>query len=231
MKKKRVLSFVVVFLIVVYLFGGVLAASSLDGVESQFDEGREKLEGVKGGIDTLTEKEQREEYLKEEWTKILGKTSFGSFIVSVGEFLEKLNPVFKLLIGIEFSLSWIFFLSLIMWIAIIVIVYKPLKEVGQFDGGLSFLISLGVAILAAQGGAIQLGLNLYLLPIFEDPWMLGLAALITVIIMISYWIYLKKTGKTLRDMLKKAREEKREERARIKDQLEENELRAKGFKP
>ena len=228
--KKLALFFLFVVIILNLFSHLVISLDAGDNLKESLGELEQTKKNIDEGVEKLSEKDIRREYLKQEWTKLLEKTSFGGFIIKTGKFLENLNPIFIFLIGIEFSLSWLFFLSLLIWIVIVVIVYKPLKEVGQFDGGLAFLISLAVAILAARTGGIRIGLNLYLLPIFENPWIIWMSVIVTFILVFIYWTYLRKSGRTIREMIKQSREERREYKAKIKEKLEDDELRAKGFK-
>jgi hypothetical protein len=223
MKKMRCSGLV---LLVFLIFIGVFVSAQLDDIADDLEERREQIDD---GLDVVTDKEKREEKLEESWTEFLEKNAFGRFLLRVSEVLSYLSPFFVFLVGVEYSLSWLFFFSLLFWVAILIIVYKPLKEVAQLDGGLAFLIAIVVATLAGKSGGIKLGLNLFLLPLFENPWIMLLAALIAILVLILYAVYLKKTGKSIREMIKKSRDEKREYRQRIKDRVEEKVMKAKGF--
>jgi hypothetical protein len=73
---------------------------------------------------TLTDEEERSGYLKQEWTKIVedswisGPLKFADFL------LTKLDPVWMFLIGMNFTFSWIFFVTLLILIFFLDYAYK-----------------------------------------------------------------------------------------------------------
>ncbi len=75
---------------------------------------------VKAG-DILSDEDKRTAYLKAEWEKILLKSeTFGPWI----RMLLRLDPVSKFLLGISINFSWYFFLTLVIFIAFIVIIFR-----------------------------------------------------------------------------------------------------------
>lgn len=90
-------------------------------------DGTEKLKNI-------SEQEDKEAYLSQEWTKLLQKNKAFSWIY-------KLNPIFKFMFGYEFSLSWAFLTALLLWIIILSIFFPMAQTIFR-----STLFSLGVSI-------------------------------------------------------------------------------------
>ena len=68
---------------------------------------------------TLTDDQLRSEYLKQEWTKMFEKNQFGEAILKLGDVASRLNPIFKVILGMEFSFSWLFFVTFLIYLLLI----------------------------------------------------------------------------------------------------------------
>jgi hypothetical protein len=67
--------------------------------------------------ETITDSDKSTAYLKQEWQKILEKSAvFGPIV----KFIFKLDPVSVFLLGIKISFSWLFFLTLILFIDLLI---------------------------------------------------------------------------------------------------------------
>lgn len=76
---------------------------------------------VKNIGDVISDEDKRTAYLKAEWEKILLKSeTFGPIV----KFILTLDPVSNILLGIPISFSWFFFLTLVIWIAFLIIFYR-----------------------------------------------------------------------------------------------------------
>ena len=123
MKKSGFLILVSLLLINIFLVNLVYAqVGNLDDLQ----QGVDKIEDVRDKVPTNQDeaKDVTTNYLKQEWTKIFEKNQFGRFILGIGKIFELLSPTFKLLVGLEYSLSWLFFLSLGLWLSVIFVERK-----------------------------------------------------------------------------------------------------------
>lgn len=88
----------------------------------------ESFEKFQQAAEQLSEEESRKAYLKQEWTKLFAKNKFfAPLFYYTDKFFSFFNPIWKLIFGMEFSWSWEFFLSIFIWISLIIIFYFPLK--------------------------------------------------------------------------------------------------------
>jgi hypothetical protein len=82
------------------------------------------LETVQKVGDTVSDPDKSTSYLKQEWQKILQKSkTFGPIIT----FILKLDPVSVFLLGIPIAFSWLFFLTLILFIDMVIYVLRITK--------------------------------------------------------------------------------------------------------
>jgi len=170
-------------------------------------------------------------YLKQEWEKILNKTSnpVGKVLWATNNVLHALSPVFKLLVGVEYSFSWLFWLSFFVWIAIVIIIYLILKEPLQFKWWLSLSISVIIIAIGAQSGIIS-KLVLFASPLLDNTWMIWGAIMTGIIIVYLYSYLMKQFGKTLKEKQKKEDEERREQKAETVEKIHDIEIKTRGGK-
>jgi len=92
--------------------------------------------------------EQSSEYLKKEWGKILANNKVTAPILEVyGKISPTTDPIFRHSIGMEPSISWLFLLTFIIWISLVI---YAIRIVGVFDIFSKFLyysIMLGTIII------------------------------------------------------------------------------------
>lgn len=175
-------------------------------------------ERITGIGKNLSDEEKRDAYLKQEWSKILEKSNAGKVILRVGKVFEALSPVSKIFIGIEYSLSWIFFLSLAFWIAIVIIIYKPIKNFIQADAWVPWAISIIVPTLGSQFGALQMVVSFFA-PLFQNLWSTITTLIVLGILIYAYSAVLKHFGLSIEKSLKEEREERREQKAKTVERI------------
>ena len=174
------------------------------------------LEGDVEKIQNLTEKgqeiiektkeEEGREYLKQEWKKMLEQNKVGKVLLAISDFIEKLNPFFKIVLGVEYSLSWAFVFAIALWIILFMILYYPIK--GMFDKTwIAIIASFAVTSLIGISGVIKKAVDL-LSTIISKPWLAWLALGITIVIA-AIIIYL---GGGLKQILEKEREKAAKEK-------------------
>ncbi|MBI2632192.1 hypothetical protein HYW75_04260 [Candidatus Pacearchaeota archaeon] len=225
MKKRLISNLAVIIFITIFLFSYLSKAQ----LEDQLGELQGNVEKVQDVSDNLSTSDQRTEYLKQEWTKILERTQVGRFLLGISSILKALSPAFKFLIGIEFSLSWLFFLSLGVWIAIVVIIYKAVKEPFQMKGWISLAIAIIIPTISAQFGMIVKTVSFFV-PLFKNKWIILGSILITIILLYIYSLFMKTIGKKIKEKTKRENEERREQKAETLEKLEDIELRSRGIK-
>ncbi len=169
-----------------------------------------QLKPVEDVGEKLVEGDVTTEYLKQEWLKIFEKSEFGKKISPVFSFIGKIfsffNPIWKLGLGIEFSWTWTFFLSFLIWITLVIIVYSPSKAFLEFNPLFILLFSAIIATLAGSGGVIKFATNI-LSTILSNIWLVGVSIFIAVLIMIFYYKFF---GEFEKDMKEKSDKEKRQ---------------------
>ncbi len=136
--------------------------------------------------DKLSEEEQRKEYLKQEWTKILAKNKIlGPFLFYTNEFFAFFNPFWKSIFGIPFSWSWAFIFSLGIWILLIILIYHPVKAFIDFNSILALVVSIIISSIIGLTGTITKAVDI-LTTVLSNIWLVWVAIIITVIIIIIY---------------------------------------------
>jgi len=187
---------------VVFILGLLLFPLILNFISSQVESpdifGITPESGVK-----LT---QKWEYLGKEWKNIiLGN----SIIKAIDSFFQKINFVFLFLFGINYSMSLAVFLTTLLWIYFLFIWLNILSN-SLFSKWVSFVISLGLAIGAAQINLFQMPVNLIIGLFFgEKPWwvklLIGAGILL---VLVAFFVLVKKFGKQFAESRKKMKEEK-----------------------
>lgn len=80
---------------------------------------QDTLGKAKDAVNIIKDKESREEYLKSAWADVLINTKAGKMLKDIDNGLTFLNPVFNIVLGLKFTLSWLFILSVVMWIILL----------------------------------------------------------------------------------------------------------------
>lgn len=210
MKKIGVL---LLMLLVISIFTSVLVHAQeippLPGEIEKIQEASEKLTDVG---ESLTDEEQRSQYFEREWSETF-------------DFLKTFNPAFKFLIGIEYSLSWLFFLSLGAWIGVVVLIYNPAKTIFQVNNWIALAIAVIIPTIAAQFGIIEMIVNFFI-PLLTNKWIIFTFIAVIIILLYAYSLLMKKYGKTIREGLKEEREERRERKAKTVEKIHDIEIKA-----
>lgn len=94
-------------------------------------------------------------YLKQEWTKILENNEMGRIILGIGEILTSLNPIFKVIIGVEYSFSWYALFAFVIWISFFAFFFNLGR--GILEGKIIIILILSFIITSFIGmaGAIR----------------------------------------------------------------------------
>lgn len=168
---KRVLSlFFVAVLILSFIF--VVSAETLE----EYNDKIAQIEDAQDKIDDFAETDKTE-YLKQEWEKILERSSFGRGLISASNFIETiLGPMLKLILGVEYSLSWAFVFAVMIWFGFFWLFYPIFT--GIFENKLLGIVAaFAVSSLVGIAGAIKFAVGI-LVTAITNLWLVGLSFVI-----------------------------------------------------
>lgn len=155
----------------------------LDNTQAQFDNAQNQIENAQSS------------YLNKEWRSLLEKGPFGRFLLSVSDVLNKLNPLFKIVLQVEYGLTWAFAFAVIFWIVIFLFIKGPMKALLK-----STLISLAASIIVTciigMTGAIRMAVNFFT-SILNSMWV----TIIVAILIIVLGVVFSKLGLRLRKII------------------------------
>lgn len=204
------------------LFTSVLANAATS--ENEISEKVEEIEKTKENVEDKISSLNEPSFITTQWTSYLEKTSFGRFLIEVGKVLEALNPIFKLFIGIEYSVSWLFFLSLITAISVFIILYRPIKDFAGLNPIFAVIIVLCFLGLMSIKKVIPSTLQ-SMAPAIPNKWMIIIMIGVIAGIVAIYWIMIKRFGEAYKKMLKEEKEKQRELRDETIDKVKDIKLK------
>ena len=143
--KKELKYFLLFFLAAVFLISSVHAQITLPN-QDQIDKLQENANQFS---------DSPSDYLNQEWTKILEKNQFGRGILAFGDILHSLNPIIKVILGIDYSFSWYFLFAFLIWIAFFIFFFQLGKGVFQGKIIIGILISFIITSFMGMSGAIK----------------------------------------------------------------------------
>jgi hypothetical protein len=151
------------------------------------------------------------------WGEILASWKEGilnnPFIEAIDLFLTKINVLFLILFGVNYSWSLFMFFVIYFWVFLLIRIIKALNMTSIFSKGISTLIAIGLTLILAQIGlysAISQGV-VALIHKPEKPW---LGFLVFILIIIAT-IFLSIVEKLVEEKLKKNRESLEKEKERL----------------
>jgi len=206
------------------LFFGILLFFSLINcvVAQSLDVDPNDPLGVGIGIDELprNEKEAKdvgENFLMQEWKDLLKRdTFFGSIIFLYEKTTYFLNPVFKIILGVEASLSWIFILTLVIWFTLLIFVIRTFSAFSLFSPWAQDVISLALMIIVSVSGVTH-GLASWIIFVLNklDTWYFKLIGFMIVVILLIVLAVFSKYWKMLIISMRehKAKVEEKSDRA------------------
>lgn len=197
-----------------------------DSIENANEDLQEKTEDLQDTFeetkDKLTQEEIKDEYLKREWKAFfLDHKLFGPIIKVIDAVFTFLNPFFKLVLKIEYSFSWAFILAIILWISILIFIYRPSQAIVD-NAPIGFIIALAVASLIGYSGSIKFAIDM-LSSIVPNKWILTLALVITGL----FAIVIIKAGGGIKKIIEKQKKEELEKREKEDKELSHLEAEAK----
>lgn len=190
---------------IIFILGLLLLPLILNFVASQISQiESENIFGITP--DSGVKLTQKWDYLGKEWKTILMQNSI---VKGIDSFFQKINAVFLVLFGIDYSMSLVLFLTVFLWLYLFFILLNILGNT-LFSKGVALIISFGIAIGAAQIKLFQMPVNLIIGVFFgEKPWWMKLIVGIAILAVLAViFVLQKKFGKQFAANKKKMKEEK-----------------------
>ena len=209
MIKKRIILFFLSLLLISFVSAQI---ENLENLQNYADKIPSDPEAIR---------QRASDYIKQEWDSFLEKSQIGQIILFVSDIFKALSPLFKVFIGVEYSLSWIFFLSFGIWLLVFILIYKPVKELLNTNLGTTFLISIIIPTIAAQVGTIKMILD-FLTPLWDGSLKILISIFIVILLLLLYGFFINLFGKRF----KKEDEKRREEKAKLVEKLHDIEIKA-----
>jgi hypothetical protein len=161
------------------------------------------FEKFKEASENLSKEEITKRYLQKEWTVILAKNPvWGPIFFYTGSAFSKLNFLWRIAFGVDFSWSWAFFFSFIIWVMFIIIFYSPSKNLTNFNPILTLIFSVVLATIMGTTGIIRSATNALSFAI-SNLWLVGLSILVAGFGMMLYIRVIKQIGSNLKEKEKK----------------------------
>jgi hypothetical protein len=189
----------------------------------------EKVEGYQQKIENPAE---GRDYLKQEWGKLVRNenTTIGKYVHVIFEGYDKIapyiNPVFKVVLGIEPSLSWLFILAMALWIMFCTLLYRVLSGFSTFSDSTSLVIAFAAITIMSVVRIIK-SLAEKIIDLF------GLltsttAQLIAITLIIILCITLTALGVNIQEALKEWKKKRRQ--AKMEEEIELLKMQGKSQK-
>jgi|TARA_B100001971_G_C18002052_1_gene437843 hypothetical protein len=196
--KKRLIIFLFLFLI--FLQISFIQSLPLDNLEGQI----EKIEQTQDKLENL--KDTNTSYLAEEWKKMIIKNPISG---AINNFLEFLSPLFKVLMQEPYTLSWKFFIILLLWIFLFLNLSALLKS-SLFEGWIGYALGLIVTLLLAYTGFFKIFYS-FLISIVDlftgwTKWLIIGLIIIAFIILEFFRTYFSKYLRKQKEGVEKERE-------------------------
>jgi len=204
MKRSALCLFLIVLLVGLVSISLADAATDSGIPEGTFiAEGSEDIEDI-GKV--ITE-EGGKEYLKKEWEKILEKSeTFGPAVRAYKDFSPYTDPVFRYTIGMTPSLSWLFALTLVLWIAFVIYIFRAFEAFGFYSKWAGIGMSFALVIIISMFGFVNLLAELIINAIaLTDIWWVQLILIGIVIVGLIVASIFSKAVKDFFRTLKKRR--------------------------
>lgn len=202
MKKIILFSSICIFLI---LFLGIISSvEKLNEVKEAVDTKIESVEDVKESIE-----EKKWDYLSEQWDKILLKNKFVS---GIDNFFKKINIVFIVLFGENYSLSLTLFFVIVLWLFFFINFNIIFRDYSIFSEGISLSLSFCLTIILAQFKFYRLFSEIIFKLIFFKE---GIWGWIWFFVFLVFFVFLISLNKTIGKQKKEQKEHYEKEREKM----------------
>ena len=202
---------VLIFLCLLF-FAQVVSADILDSIEEKVEGIGDTKENIEEGVEKI--KETKWDYLGEKWKTIFLRNK----VVSVVDgFFQKINIVFVVLFGENYSLSLTLLFIVILWFYSFFKLSEILTDYSTFSSSVATLIGLGFSIIMAQLKFFRVLVESFGWLVFsQEAWWLRL---IIFIVIGFVMIFLYKLSSQVGDSFKKNREKTKEEMEKLEEKI------------
>ncbi len=163
----------------------------------------------------LSDEDERTDYLKREWQKILEKSeTFGPAV----RLIQKSDPFFNIILGMPIAFSWFFFLTLVIWIAFVVFIFRATALFEITQAWLHWLIAIAIiAIITYYRQPKSIAAFIVgLITILNRTWWIQYVIIAIVILIVILLIFFSKqleiVGKWIKERNEKNIEQLQKER-------------------
>lgn len=193
-------------------FAQVVSADILDSIEEKVEGIGDTKENIEEGVEKI--KETKWDYLGEKWKTIFLRNK----VVSVVDgFFQKINIVFVVLFGENYSLSLTLLFIVILWFYSFFKLSEILTDYSTFSSSVATLIGLGFSIIMAQLKFFRVLVESFGWLVFsQEAWWLRL---IIFIVIGFVMIFLYKLSSQVGDSFKKNREKTKEEMEKLEEKI------------
>jgi len=206
MKKRALIILLTISLILILQINLVLSQVP----ENPYKEDINKIKEGKDAIDQLKEG-NNSEFLKKQWGELLSKNIYMGPIFSFFNQISPItNPLFKYTLGLEPSFTFLFLLTLSIWIALVAIIFRSMRLLSIMSKKFHYIASFGFVIIVSILGLTRTvaGAIINSLEKLQTWWIkLIVLTIIIVTMLLSIIIskkidrYAKKTSKTAEEDL------------------------------
>jgi hypothetical protein len=165
------------------------------------------VEEVQAGQQTYeqyTAAQNKSDYLKQEWVKILEKNKIlGPIFKVINSVFVFLSPFFKIVLGYD-SLSWGFIFAIAIWIALFFLISPAISQMigSGLTGGLA---SFAIVSLVGLSGVIKKAVDM-LNTVINNTWIFWVSLGVAILVVFIASIF----GKQLKNWIKKMKKESEE---------------------
>ncbi len=171
-------------------------------------------------------KNQTSQYLKKEWGKLLrdDTSTLGKIAAPILRAYDKISPytdpIFIYTIGMAPSLTWLFILTLTLWIFFVTYIYQAMSLFSVFSDWVHRIISLGMVIVMSLIGVMKTMAEWIIatISVLTSTWMQLIAVLVVFLALIiaSY----------LSGGVEQFFEKMKERKKKFKEEMEKEEVRS-----
>ncbi len=177
--------------------------------ENPYKDDINKINQGKEILKNLTQNETRSEFLKKQWGELLSKNTYlapiFAFFTQISPFT---NPFFKYVIGLEPSFTFLFLLTLVLWITLVVVIFRTLDLLSILSKKFHYIAAFGIVIIVSLLGLTK-GIAGGIIDSLEklQTWWIKLIFLIIIIAMLLLSAIISKMINKSAEKIRKKSEE------------------------
>lgn len=201
-KNSKIFSFLIILVLLVSF-----TFAQIDNVEKQIEDAAEGLKGNVTKVRGFTETDKWN-FIGAQWKEFLLKNKA---VAGVDSFFTKINIVFVIFLGMDWSISLELFFGFLFWIFTFFSINKYMSSIGK--GGIGILYSIALLVLLAQINLFEyFGKWSFGIIFFKDIILWKFFSVASIILFIvGYYIFNKFFANRLKS--KREEKEKKEERS------------------